>query len=57
MSVRQAGKHANGRLNDIVQRHHLARLTDTSLEDAHLSLFVEQPHGEGHTNLRVIATR
>ena len=54
MGVRQTGQHANGGLYDVVQCHHLARLTDAGLEDAHLRLLIEQPHAEGHTYLRVI---
>ena len=57
MGTAQAGEHADGGLDDIPECQHLAGLTDASLEDAHFRLFVKQPYGEGHTNLRVVATR
>ena len=57
MGTTQTGKHADGGLDDISQCQHLTRLTDTSLEDTHLRLFIQQPHGERHTNLGVIAAR
>ena len=44
MGCAQVGKHSNGGLDDVAKRQHLAGLTDTSLEDSHLSLLVEQPY-------------
>ena len=55
MGGTETGEHADGGLDDVTQGEHLAGLTDAGLEDTHLRLFVQQPHGEGHTNLRVIA--
>ena len=57
MSVTKVCQHGNGRLDDVTQCQHLAWLTDACLEDAHLGVVVHEPHREGHTNLRVIATR
>ena len=51
----QAGEHADGGLYDVAQCIHLAGLADARLEDADLRLLVEQPYGEGHANLRVVA--
>ena len=56
MGVAKAGQHADGGLDDVVQSHHLAWLTDACLKDAYLGLLVQQPHGEGHANLRVVGT-
>ena len=49
------GQHTNGRLYDVMQRLHLTQLTDTSLEQSYLCLFVEQPDRQGDTDLRVVA--
>ena len=51
------GEHTNGGLDDVVQGFHLTRLTDAGLEDAHTTLLTQQPHRQGHTNLRVVAAR
>ena len=48
-------QHAYGRLDDVCQSLHLARLADTCLEDSHLGLFVQQPHTQWHANLRIEA--
>ena len=54
MGRSKTGQYADGRLDDVTQGKHLPRLTDTCLEDTHLCLFVEQPHGKGHTDLGVV---
>ena len=54
MGRSKTGQYADGRLDDVTQGKHLTRLTDTCLEDTHLCLFVEQPHGKGHTDLGVV---
>ena len=57
MSITKIRQHGNRRLDDVTQRQHLTGLTDTRLEDTHLGVVVHEPHREGHTDLRVIATR
>ena len=37
-----------------MQGIHLAQLADARLENAHLSLVVEQPHGKRNSNLRIV---
>ena len=56
MSGSQAGQHTYRRLYDVVQRHHLPRLTDASLKDTHLRLLVQQPYRQRYANLRIVAT-
>ena len=56
MGIAQRGEHTNGGLDDIAQCCHLTRLTDTCLEERHLTLCIQEPHTEGHTYLRVITT-
>ena len=46
-------QHANSRLDDVCQSRHLTRLTDASLKQAYLRLFVQQPNGQRHTDLRI----
>ena len=55
MGTTQRCQHTYRGLNDVVKRQHLARLTDTCLEERHLCLLVQQPHAQGHTQLRVVA--
>ena len=57
MGGTQGGEHTDGRLDDVAQGIHLTRLRDACLEDTYLRLFVEQPYGERHTDLGVIASR
>ena len=57
MGTTQGGEYTDGRLDDVAQGHHLTGLTDTSLKDTDLRLFIKQPNGEGHANLRVVAAR
>ncbi len=38
------GEHGDGRLDDVTKGKHLARLTDSRLEHAHLGLLVHQPY-------------
>ncbi len=57
MGGTEVGQHGDGRLNDVAQGQHLTWLTDAGFEDTHLRVGVHEPHGEGHTNLRIIATR
>ena len=55
MGSTQRGEHTDGGLNNVVQSHHLTRLTDAGLEESHLRILIEQPYRQGHANLRVIA--
>ena len=55
MGSTEIGQHTDGRLDDVCQSAHLVGLTDASLKESHLCLFVEQPHAEGYANLRVVA--
>ena len=48
------GQYGDGRLDDVAQGKHLARLTDTSLEHAHLGLLIHQPDRQWHTYLRIV---
>ena len=57
MGTTQTGQHANGGLYDVVQGHHLARLTDARLKEGHLRLLVQQPYGQRHAYLRVVRAR
>ena len=57
MGIGQASQDTDGGLYDVVQGHHLARLADACLEDAHLGLLVQQPYRERHANLRIVRTR
>ena len=54
MGGTQRGQQTDGGLDNVCQRLHLVGLTDTSLKESYLRLFVEQPHRQRHTNLRVI---
>ena len=40
----QICQYTDGRLDDVTERCHLIRLTDTRLKESHLCLFVEQPY-------------
>ena len=51
------GYHAHRGLDDVAQGRHLARLADSRLEDAHLGLLTEEPYGEGHSYLGIVAAR
>ena len=55
MGRTQVSKHGDGRLDDVTKSKHLARLTDTSLEDTHLGLLVHQPDRQRHTYLGIVA--
>ena len=55
MGCTKTSKYANGRLDNVAQGKHLPRLTDARLEYTHLCLLIQQPHGEGDTNLRIVA--
>ena len=57
MGRSHVGKHADGGLDDVAQCSHLARHTDARLEESHLRLFVQQPHGERHADLRIVGAR
>ena len=48
------GKHAYGRTNHILQRHHLVRFRDTRFEDGQLVALVHLPHRKRHAHLRVV---
>ena len=48
------GEYGDSRLDDVTQGKHLARLTDTSLEHAHLGLLVHEPDRQWHTYLRIV---
>ena len=50
-------QHSYGRLDDVCQSFHLARLTNTRLKESYLGLFVQQPYTQRHTNLRIEALR
>ena len=56
MGGSQTGQYTYRRLYDVVQRHHLPRLTDASLKDTHLRLLVQQPYRQRYANLRIVAT-
>ena len=49
-------QHRYGRLDDVAQGKHLARLAYASLEDTNLRVVVHQPHRQWHANLRVVGT-
>ena len=51
------GKNSDGRLDDVTESKHLARLTDTRLEDTYLGLLVHQPDRQWHTYLRIVTAR
>ena len=57
MRVANEREHGDVGLYDAAQSLHLARLADASLEHTHLALLVEQPYGERHAYLRVVAAR
>ena len=48
------GHDAEGRLDDGAQGFHLTRLGDARFKQARLALLVEEPHAEGHTDLRIV---
>ena len=55
MGGTHGGDDSHGGLYDMPQGPHFAWLADTGLEESHLSHFIEQPHGERHSHLRVVA--
>ena len=55
MGAAQRCQHTDGGLNDVVQSQHLPRLTDTCLKQSNLGLLIQQPYGQRHANLRIIA--
>ena len=55
MGLTDHGEHAERGTDDVVEDLHLAGLADTGLEDSHLGLGVEEPKGEGHADLRIVA--
>ena len=57
VSRTKGGEHANRRLNNIAQSHHLARLTYSRLKDTDLCILVQEQYRQWNTYLRIITTR
>ena len=55
MGCAEVGKHGDGGLYDVAQGLHLAGLADSCLENAHLGLFVHEPHAQRDANLGIVA--
>ena len=55
MGFTDVGEYGYRGLDNVAQSKHLARLTDAGLEHAYFRLLVHEPHGKGHTYLRIVA--
>ena len=51
MGCADIGDQSNGGLDDVAQFCHFAFTTDACLEDADAALRIEQPYGEGNSDL------